>query len=382
MRDFRTNLIGTSGLAAMEDGAYGKAANQFYTALLADENNRAAWEGLAFAFHFMRAEKEVRTALARYALSGAGYSDELAAMACHTFQNDVDTLLQWLLLVSRKKGATPAEKQKLTGLVSQIRAIVRESASSSPRHDEERLTLEAQADQSISLDILKDMLPDEAVQYVAGWANHPAMAASAIEILACLPEPKSETLLRRICRNPEVAPSVKTGALLAMRWIGLKGNVRLSKFGRDYIVSLDHPEPELDAALPADFKTVYDWVGLWIMWKKGEISEQQFAAYTEEGIPEERLNQADIAGLRADLNIIDFILRQTFLHYYPELPAVPPEERRIWGAALLDLLRELAESSAPLAYQTPGLDAAAQARKSWLLAAMPDFDKAKLPDRP
>lgn len=74
------------------------------------------------------------------------------------------------------------------------------------------------------------------------------------------------------------------------------------------------------------------------------------------------------------LKVSETLLRNVYLYYYPEILENPDMVE--WGIALLDLLREWEDTAEDgWKYRVPMINSQAESRKSYILAATPDFQE-------
>jgi hypothetical protein len=191
-----------------------------------------------------------------------------------------------------------------------------------------------------------------------------------------LPDVRSEKLLRRVCRNEQIDPKVRTHALLALRWLGVRGNAALHKFEESFIISLDNPEPELTVSVPAAYKPVLDRMKLWVAKQQGLVTPTQYeeiASTDEVDLPEEimeKLNEADVPSVLQE--VAHMLIRAAYDQYYPLVPKI--SGTRQWSAALLMLMKDYAVGfQGTWPYGEPEQDQTAILHRNWLLSANPDF---------
>ncbi|MBB6695151.1 hypothetical protein H7B90_27520 [Cohnella xylanilytica] len=350
----------------MEQRTYGKTAYQAYAGLLENEKDDFTWAILCFSLSLMAADDEFKTALARYALSEAPYNREIFAMGTFGFTAETGTLLEWLKLVVRKRGVSGDARQTIGDFVKELAR--KESAA-------EGRGVRSWAERPLTLDLLRTMDLGEAAASLAKLAESPATAAEAVRKLAFFPDATSGKWLRRICRNPDVAPAVQTRALLAMRGLGITGNVKLVKPGREYTVDLG--DPELVSDIPAEWMKAYDWAAVWFLRARGSIGPEAFEDYAERGLPfpKELHGETQVVYASPQMEKIKDWLYEAYCHYYPDIPSIAEDERESWGAALLHLLKASSpENVLPLEGEdVPELGEAGSIRLGWLKAAIPEL---------
>lgn len=380
-----------------EQTTYGKTAYQAYNGLLENDKDDFSWAMLAFALSLMGYDDEMRIALARYALSGAPYNRELFAMGMFGFSKQEETLVEWLRLIERKRGIdTEARRAIADFLKEQAR---RDTAGADTAEAFARLSIADKggtsgdtatatlagvqsaiqpamsvrewAEQSMPLDPLRTTELDEAVARLGKLSEDPQTAAAAVHELALLPDANSGKWLRRVCRNPDIAPAVQTKALLAMRGIGITGNVKVVKLGSEHTVDLD--DPRLKNDLPPELMQVYDWVAIWLLRAEGSISKAEFEAYAERGesFPKELFDKTRAVFASPEMETVNRWLMGVYYYTFPAVPAIPNEERQTWGEVLLGLLQEAAvRGEIAFRHEAPTLSEAGQARKARLAEAI------------
>lgn len=362
----------------MQSEAYGAAAHYFYKAIMLDEEHLGAWVGLAASVGLMSDYYEMQAVLARYVLKKLPFQEELIPLALISFKNNPRALAEWLRLTSQSKGITKRRKQDLFSKAAQLESIYREMVEEyglEELEDEGMISLEEISETDLELDWMLEETVDEILNSLQEWIETPQLAALGIGMIRYYPHLRSERILRRFCRNEENDPRLKTRALLALRWLGVQGNVRVEKFGMSYIVNLDKPMPELTAEFPDVFWHVSDWIELWIAVEEGIIDQDQFARWSRE--PQKYRDEIDETVDSEEIpdilvNVTETMLQNVYLYYYPDIPNEPdPEE---WGTAVLDLLREWEDATGDgWKYRKPVMDSRMENRKSYILAATPDY---------
>lgn len=390
-----------------EQTTYGKTAYQTYLGLMENDKDDFSWAMLTFAMSLMAYDDEMRIALARYALSGAPYNREIFAMGTFGFTKHARTLTEWLRLVERKRGvdaearraiadfvkeqarraaeevsdmstAPAAEKlgpgaepaAGMAGMAKQPRGSIVTSAGAGPA-SLPVMSVREWAERPLPLDMLRTMEFGEAVARLGKLSEDTDTAAEAVRGLALLPDSNSGKWLRRVCRNSAIAPEVQTKALLAMRGIGVTGNVKVVKLGNEYTVDLD--DPQLRNDLPPELMQVYDWVAVWMLRAEGFIGDEEFSAHAERGepFPQHLFDKTRVVFASPAMETVNRWLMDYYYYAFPALPTIAAEERRSWGEALLSLLEEAsARGEADFAYEAPSLSEAGQAIKARLVEAI------------
>jgi len=383
-----------------EQTTYGKTAYQAYNGLLENDKDDFSWAMLTFALSLMGYDDEMRIALARYALSAAPYNREIFAMGTFGFTKQTGVLTEWLRLIERKRGVDAEARRAIAEFVrdrarretagdtagSDSRPGDRAAGEPAPAHPgaidsmtSDRAagmpapasSVREWAELSLPLDMLRTMELGEAVAHLGKLSEDADTAAQAVRGLALLPDSNSGKWLRRVCRNPAIAPNVQTKALLAMRGIGLTGNVKVVKLGSEHTVDLD--DPRLRNDLPPELMQVYDWVAVWLLRAEGCIGDDEFGAYAEGGkpFPQELFDKTRVIFASPAMETVNRWLMDFYDYAYPALPAIASEERRSWAEAILSLLHEASvRGEADFAYEAPALTEAGQAIATRLTEAV------------
>lgn len=181
-------------------------------------------------------------------------------------------MAEWLRRMLTRGGLSAEEKQALAQMAEELEQSYRDLVE---RYGEELLkrqgilSLSEYADRRIELDWLMSEPLDNVFEQVKVWLEQDAESVlTAVRLLCMVPDPRSEKLLRRVCRNEEIDPKARTHALLALRWLGVRGNVKLNKFEESFVINLDDPKPELTVSVPEAYKPALDRMKLWIAMKK------------------------------------------------------------------------------------------------------------------
>ncbi len=179
------------------------------------------------------------------------------------------------------------------------------------------------------------------------WIEDPEQALSCVRLLCMLPDPRSEKLLRRVCRNEELDSKVRTHALLALRWLGIRGNVKFHNFGESFVVNLDNPQPELTVSVPAVFKPALNRMMLWVAKEQGHVTADEYEAAASTDEPEfsdelaEKVKNAELPSLLQE--VVHTLIRAAYDKYYPLVPTI--RGTRDWAAAFLMLMKDYAVAS-------------------------------------
>ncbi|WP_248926828.1 HEAT repeat domain-containing protein [Paenibacillus hamazuiensis] len=372
--------IGGLGRQYLQQESYGAAAFCFYRAILEDRQNGNAWNGLVLSLSLMRKEEDSQTALARFGLQeGVEFDRDMLTFAMMIWQNNPRALSEWLRAVLEKNGVSASDKATFTEMAEELESAYNGLVA---EHGEEALRQQGMigladyAGRPIKLDWLLEESFDEILEKVKGWIDQPERVLAAVRTLCMLPDVRSEKLLRRICRNEEMDAKVRTHALLALRWLGVRGNVRLSKFGESFVISLDEPNPELTVTVPASFRPALDRMKLWFALKQGLVTSEEYekwASTDDKELPEnitEKLNEANVPGIYQE--VAHMLIRAAYDQYYPLVPTVTGT--RQWAAAMIWLMKDYVEEIGETwPYGNPEQDEMVQRHRNWLLSGSPEF---------
>lgn len=372
--------LGGLGRHYLQADSYGAAAFCFYRALLEDRGNGNAWNGLVLALSLMRKEDDSQTVLARFALQpGLTFDRDMVTFVMMLWQQNPHALSQWVRQVLQMNGVSEQDKQALAPMADELEAAYQglvDQYGEEVLQNQGMLSLEQYAGRRIELDWLMEESFDTILEHVKQWLEDPNMVLPAVRLLCMLPDVRSEKLLRRVCRNEKIDPKVRTHALLALRWLGVRGNAALNKFEESFIISLDNPEPELTVSVPAVYKPVLDRMKLWVAKQQGLVTPAQYeeiASTDEAELPEaivEKLNEADVPSVLQE--VAHMLIRAAYDQYYPLVPKI--SGTRQWAAALLMLMKDYAEGfQGTWPYGEPEQDQTAVLHRNWLLSASPDY---------
>jgi hypothetical protein len=199
---------------------------------------------------------------------------------------------------------------------------------------------------------------------------------TAVRMLCLLPDPRSERLLRRVCRDESIPGKMRTHALLALRWLGVRGNVRLHKLGESFVIDLNDPKPELTISVPAAYKPALERMRLWMAKEQGAVTSEEyerFAATVEKELPQalaEKVNAADLPSLLQE--VVHTVIRTAYDEYYPMVPRI--SGYRSWSNAFLIVMKEYVKASGgSWSYGVLEQDDTAVLHRNWLLSATRDF---------
>ncbi len=373
--------FGDLGRQYLQAESYGAAAFCFYRAIVENQENGNAWNGLVLALSLMRKEYDVQTILARFAMQqGVAYDKDMISFALMMWRQNPGAMAEWLRRMLTRGGLSAEEKQALAQMAEELEQSYRDLVE---RYGEELLkrqgilSLSEYADRRIELDWLMSEPLDNVFEQVKVWLEQDAESVlTAVRLLCMVPDPRSEKLLRRVCRNEEIDPKARTHALLALRWLGVRGNVKLNKFEESFVINLDDPKPELTVSVPEAYKPALDRMKLWIAMKKGFVTPEQYerhASTDEKELPAElaaRVEEADIPGVLQE--VVHTLIRAAYDKYYPLVPTI--KGTRQWSAAFLMLMKDYVEGiGEEWPYGEPERDETAVGHRNWLLSGSPDY---------
>ncbi|MBD2863094.1 MULTISPECIES: HEAT repeat domain-containing protein [Paenibacillus] len=368
----------------LEHDSYGLASFFFYRAILEENTNGNAWNGLIMSFSLMRREEDAQIALARFALQeGLPFDKNLVTFAMMMFQRSPIALSSWFRAMSKRFGLTAEERDNYSQLADEMEQTYRKAAEEQGEtllNLQGNLTLEEYAGKTMELDNLVGGQVDAIyTRAQAGLDGDMHEALNAVRMLCMVPDPRSEKLLRRVCRNEDLNGKVITQALLSLRWLGVRGNVKIHKMGEPFVVNLDDPQPELTISVPAAYKPALDRMKLWMAKEQGAVTEAEYESHASTDEPElpqelaEKLEKADIPAVLQE--VVHTLIRAAYDHYYPFVPTI--RETRQWSTAFLLLMREyLLGIGEAWPYGEPEQDDTAVLHRNWLLSASPDFQNS------
>jgi hypothetical protein len=358
--------------------ALGAMAYRHYMAMKANVNDGDAWSGLAVSLQGMGQTRELQAVLARHALQKLPYQSYIGAMAIVAFKDQPAALSEWLRIMSKSPSLTVQERNMISVMTKEMKQVLQHLEQNRESLDQEfGANLESFSKQPIGLDLLLDKSLDEAVSYVESFLTHETLAIAAVRELGFFPHPRSEKLLRRLCRDENTNPKIQTQAVLSLCWLGSEGNAKLIKFGESHLISLTKSGIPLNMALPKPLQRVYRRVEAWFALQQGLMSWEDYEAT---GLDE--LSDPITAALPSSvISIGNILLREAFLHYYPVLPAL--DDVHVWAQAVVSLLQEIESSDGsewayPIPESTPEIEAARQ----WLLGANPSLMDSDEEDNP
>jgi len=368
------------GRRHLQNDSYGIAAFCFYRAIHEHPANAGAWNGLALALSLMRRENDTQTILARYALQPQlPYDKQMVPIAFMMFRNSPPAMAGWARAMAERPGANPQERQSFLTMAEDIENSYRNLVDERGEETLKRqgmLTLEEFAARTVELDWILRSGTDSVFAQAEAWLKDDDTVLTAVRMLCLLPDPRSERLLRRVCRDEEVPGKYRTHALLALRWLGVRGNVRLHKMGESFVIDLNEPKPELTISVPAAYKPALDRMCLWMAKEIGTATAdeyEQFASTEDKELPEAlaaKIKEADLPGILQE--VVHTVIRNAYDHYYPLVPGI--RGYRNWSNAFLIIMKEYVEASGETwKYGTLEQDDTAVLHRNWLLSATPDF---------
>ncbi|TBL75347.1 HEAT repeat domain-containing protein [Paenibacillus thalictri] len=372
--------IGGLGRHYLQAESYGAAAFCFYRLLHEESGSANGWNGLVLSLSLMRKENDSQTALARYGLQpNSVFDQDLISFALMIWQHDPRALSQWMRAVLAKEGSNVENRHVFEQIAEELEQAY---AGLLQQHGEEALTnqgmlsLTDYASRRMELDWLVSESFDNVIEQGKKWLEDPESALYGVRLLCMLPDPRSEKLLRRVCRNEDIDAKVRTHAVLALRWLGVRGNARISKFGESFVINLDNPEPELSISVPAAYRPALDRMKLWCAKQIGLVDPVDYEAVAtadEVELSEElknKMSETDVAPILQE--VAHMLIRSAYDQYYPLVPTVTGA--RDWAAAMLWLMKDYAEGvGVEWPYGNPELTEMAQRHRNWLLSGSPDF---------
>jgi hypothetical protein len=303
----------------------------------------------------------------------------MLAFAMMLWQHNPLALAQWLEGVVQMKGILPGDKQALTELTADLHRGYREFVDQNgvdSEHVKAMLNLQETAGRTTEVDWLYGQPVDDVYEVIKPWLEDDELVMTGVRMLCMLPDPRSEKLLRRIARSEDAESKVKTQALLALRWLGIRGNAKINKFSESFTINLDDPQPELTISVPQIFKPALDRMKLWLAKEQGIITRDEYEEYATDDsleLPEamgEKLTASEFPPIWQE--VIHAIIRAAYDKYYPLVPTVTGY--RDWSAAFLMLIKDYAIGSGQeWTYGTPEQSETAVQHKNWLLSGTPDF---------
>lgn len=352
-----------------ENIALGAEAYRCFMAIKSNKANESAWVGLAMALQNMGQTRELQVVLARHALLKLPYQSYIGALAIVAFGDHPVALSEWLRIMTKSPGLNEQSKTMLALMAKEMKQTMEHLEQNREALTREfGRTLEDFSKQTLSLDLLLDKSLEEAISYVEGFLAHETLAIAAVRELGFFPSPRSEKLLRRMCRNEQTNPKIQTQAILSLCWLGAEGNAKLVKFGESHLISLNKSGLPLNMALPKPLQRVFRRMEAWFALKQGLISQEQYDASPLQELPKD----AAAALPSSVISIGNILLREASLHYYPVFPEM--DDPHVWAQALIRILQEIEVSEgAEWTYPEPDSSPAIEAANQWLLQANPSL---------
>lgn len=378
--ELHADTLYEQGFEYLEREAYGAAAYYFFHATLKEQRHTDSWLGLAVALERMNEQVAKQTMISRYALLHNPFSKEMSSLAMEALQSNPRAAAQWVQFMLHAPDVKHEEKKILKRLKREIDEILTELAQT---HDLEAYgfpSLDELGRRDMFLDLFRVQSEDEVHRLIQSWLDSPGNLHQAVNALSFCPQPWSETLLRRICRDEEVPSKFKTKALLALRLIGVQGKIRVAKFGESFVLSVD--DPMLSYTLPETMDELLEHVTLWLAKEKRIIdgdTYEQLITHTAEITPEimQRIGEQEHLGVW--VQIAQLLLTDAYLHHYPQLPTIEQGENQDnWKNAFLHVMKEfIGTLSTPdeefMQLDLPTLSVEAGQIREWLIQAIPAF---------
>lgn len=362
--------------------SYGASAFCFFRALKEEPVNNNAWNGIILSLSLMRKESDATTMLARYALQKDVHFDkELVTVAMMLWQNNPGAMAEWVREMIQKPGMSDSDKDIFVQIAEDLEKakenLVKEYGDEALKA-QGIVSLAEFASRPTELDLLFESKLDDLYAQINVWLENEETTLYAVRFLSLVPDPRSEKLLRRVCRNENVSAKTRTHALLALRWLGVRGNVKLNKFNEGFTVDLDDPQPELTVSVPASYQPALQRMKVWIAKEKGLVTTEEYEAFASNDQAEltEELNakieEAEVPTILQE--VAHALIRAAYDQYYPLVPTV--NGYRQWAAAFLMLMKEYAVGvGAGWPFGEPEQEETAIRHRNWLLSASPDFQE-------
>ncbi|MEK3884746.1 HEAT repeat domain-containing protein [Paenibacillus sp. PL2-23] len=363
----------------LQNDSYGIAAFCFFRAIQQQPANGNAWNGLVLSLGLMRREADTQTVLARFALSEQlPYDKQLFPSAYMMYRNHPKAMAAWIRKMAGRSNVTAEERLAFEGMAEdidlQFGKLAAERGEEALKH--EAMTLEQLAARVIELDLIMQGQTDALVTKAEEGLKDEATALSAIRMLSLLPGPRSVRLLRRTCRDESIPGKMRTHALLALRWSGVREKVRLHKLGESFVVDLSNPNPELSISVPSAYKPALDRMNLWLAQKQGFVTNEAYESFVsteDKELPQALAEKVKAADLPSYLQeVVHTVIRSAYDEYYPMVPFIG--EYRSWSNAFLIIMKEYVEGNGMnWSYGELEQDDAAVLHRNWLLSAVPGF---------
>lgn len=373
--------FGGLGRQYLQAESYGAAAFCFYRAIVENQVNGNAWNGLVLSLSLMRKEYDVQTILARFAMQQeVPYDKDLISFAMMMWRQSPGAMAEWLRCMLTREGLSAQEKQSFVQMAEELEQSYQnlvERYGEGTLKEQGILNLSEYANRRIELDWLMAEPLDNVYEQIKNWLEQDAESVlTAIRMLCMIPDARSEKILRRVCRNEEIDPKARTHALLALRWLGVRGNVKLNKFEESFVINLDDPKPELTISVPAAYKPALDRMKLWMAMQKGFVTPEEYEKHADTDELElpsalaAKVDEADIPGMLQE--VVHTLIRAAYDKYYPLVPTI--RGTRQWSAALLMLMKDYVEGiGEEWSYGEPEQDETAVGHRNWLVSGSPEY---------
>lgn len=364
-------------------GAFGAAAFYFFGAVKTNPGQLEAWMNLFVSLQQLDRQADLQILMARYAQLGLPFAPPFATAAATVYRNNPIALRDWLE-TTKSNGMTGEESNeiytKLKANVDMACQQINEQLSSEQLEEKGILPLLRIAAWKTPLELWADQPGDGVIDRIEEAINtlEYAQALEAIQALAMFPLPKTETILRKYCRDEKRSTKLQTHALITLRRAGIAGNIKVNKLGKEWTIDLEKPETPLEDKLPAAFEPIMNWTTAWLGKENGVLDEFSFAKLA--GDPS-KINAPAIMEKIGDkplpkivLMSAGFILKEAYLHYYPDIPYTGYQIEE-WGNALLSLTQAYTKH-ADIEWEyskAPALSGTAVRRKEWLMDAIPEL---------
>jgi len=378
-----TNELMRNGLDMINKGAFGAAAFYFFGAVKTNSAQMEAWMNLFVSLQQLDRQADLQILLARYAQIGLPFAPPFATAAATVYRNNPIALRDWLE-TTKANGMTGKDNKEvydnLKGQVDQACVQVAEQLSTEQLEERGILPLLRIAAWKTPLELWAEQPDDSVLTRIEEAINtmEYAGALEALQTLALFPLPRTETILRKCCRDEKISTKLKTYALVTMRKAGMTGNIRVEKDGKSWTVDLEKPETALEDKLPVAFEPIMNWVTAWLARANGILDNPSFEQLTADpskiNAPAimEKIGEKPLP--RIIVMSAGFLLKEAYLHYYPDIPYTGYQVNE-WGHALLDLTKSYSKHvDIDWEYgDLPALSGNAARRRDWLIEAVPEM---------
>lgn len=377
------NELMRNGTEMINKGAFGAAAFYFFGAAKTNPAQLEAWMNLFVSLQQLDRQVDLQILLARYAQLGLPFAPPFAAAAATVYRNNPLALRDWIEATRANGVADKDSKEMFDALkadVDQACAQLTEQLTAEQLEEKGIMPLLRIAAYKTPLELWAEQPDDQVLSRIEEAINtmEYANALEALQTLALFPLPRTETILRKCCRDEQFSTKLQTHALITLRKAGISGNIRVTKNGKTWTVDLENPETPLEDKLPDAFEPIMNWVSAWLAKENGVIDGPSFAKLAAEPT---QINAAAIMekiGEKALPQIVmmsaGFMLKEAYLHYYPDIPYTGYQVSE-WGYALLDLIQAYTKH-AEIEWEygkLPALSGTAIRRREWLVDAIPEL---------